>query len=75
VASARIGTCEVEVDVRIVTNDGVQTLECTHEEASILSSLLCVARPRGEAEFGRLRVAVFGEAAMAGTHHVPVDPR
>lgn len=58
-----------------IAQDGRFELVCTSQEAAILSSLLCAARPRGEAEAGQIRVIVIGEAAPAPEPHNPIEAR
>lgn len=59
--------------MRLYEEDGRMVLQCTSEEAGIMQSLLCVARPRGEQFYGCLGVRVIGEAAPAGEVHTPIE--
>ena len=61
-----------------VTRDGrVTVLTLDSQTAGVLQSLICVARPRGSAEHGTLRVHVVDDGAPPAPipPHEPVDAR
>lgn len=57
--------------MRVFVSEGVEVLEVDADTARVLSSLLCQARPQGEARGGQLCVVVREEAAPPGEKHVP----
>lgn len=59
--------------MRTYVAEGLEVLEVDADTARVLSSLLCQARPQGEARGGKLLVVVRGDAAPPGEKHVPVE--
>ena len=52
--------------------DGSETIVLSSEDAALLQSLLCRARPRGEESGGGLSVRVFGKSNPGPDAPVPV---